>query len=104
MRGGEGRGGEGVKVLPQGLSDGERRNYEQNVQDAVSVFPRLPTGLDVNVRFTRCACGGGLVRDAWPVYLSLGALRRLFGVCLALAFLAVSLALSSPQKVECLIC
>ena len=35
------------------LSDGERANYEQNVQDAVSIFPRLQTGLDVNVKFSR---------------------------------------------------
>ena len=37
----------------QDLSNGERANYEQNVQDAVSVFPKLQTGLDVNVKFNR---------------------------------------------------
>lgn len=35
------------------LTDGERANYEQNVQDAMSIFPKLQTGLDVNVRFNR---------------------------------------------------
>ena len=35
------------------LSDGERANYEQNIQDAMAVFPNLQTGLDVNVKFNR---------------------------------------------------
>lgn len=38
------------------LSDGERANYEQNVQDAMSIFPKLQTGLDVNVKFNRYTC------------------------------------------------
>jgi hypothetical protein len=29
----------------------EQFNYEQNMQDAITIFPRLLTGLDVNVRF-----------------------------------------------------
>ena len=37
----------------QELSNGERANYEQNVQDAMAVFPKLQTGLDVNVKFNR---------------------------------------------------
>ena len=35
------------------VSDGERANYEQNIQDAMSIFPNLHTGLDVNVKFNR---------------------------------------------------
>ena len=37
----------------QDLANGERANYEQNVQDAMAVFPKLQTGLDVNVKFNR---------------------------------------------------
>ena len=35
------------------LTPGERANYEQNIQDAMAVFPNLQTGLDVNVKFNR---------------------------------------------------
>ena len=35
------------------VSLGERANYEQNIQDAMTVFPNLQTGLDVNVKFNR---------------------------------------------------
>lgn len=35
------------------MSEVEVGNYEQNMQDAISVFPRLLTGLDVNVKFDR---------------------------------------------------
>lgn len=28
-------------------------NYQQNMQDAMAVFPKLQTGLDVNVKFNR---------------------------------------------------
>lgn len=35
------------------FTTGERANYEQNIQDAMAVFPNLQTGLDVNVRFNR---------------------------------------------------
>ncbi len=37
----------------QDLTEGERANYEQNIQDAMSVIPKLQTGLDVNVKFNR---------------------------------------------------
>ena len=37
----------------QDLTAGETANYEQNVQDAMAVFPKLQTGLDVNVTFNR---------------------------------------------------
>ena len=37
----------------QDLDIDQRTNYEQNMTDAVSVFPRLLTGLDVNVKFGR---------------------------------------------------
>ncbi|XP_019848833.1 PREDICTED: ubiquitin carboxyl-terminal hydrolase MINDY-2-like isoform X2 [Amphimedon queenslandica] len=36
---------------PNDLSETEVTNYEQNVGDAISVFPRLLTGLDINVKF-----------------------------------------------------
>ena len=35
------------------LTAGERANYEQNIQDAMAVFPNLQTGLDVNIKFNR---------------------------------------------------
>ena len=44
------------------LTDGEKANLEQNLQDTVAIFPKLQTGLDVNVKFSRyvvCVCGGG---------------------------------------------
>ncbi|CAI8009348.1 Ubiquitin carboxyl-terminal hydrolase MINDY-1 [Geodia barretti] len=40
-----------IENMPQDLSEGERANYEQNIQDAMASFPKLQTGLDVNVRF-----------------------------------------------------
>ena len=39
------------------VSLGERANYEQNIQDAMAIFPNLQTGLDVNVKFHRYVCG-----------------------------------------------
>ena len=43
-----------IKVcLMQDLDVDQRTNYEQNMTDAVSVFPRLLTGLDMNVKFGR---------------------------------------------------
>ena len=36
----------------QNLPQGEQANWEQNVNDAIAVFHKLQTGLDVNVRFT----------------------------------------------------
>lgn len=35
------------------LSDGEKANLEQNIQDTMAIFPKLQTGLDVNVKFNR---------------------------------------------------
>jgi hypothetical protein len=35
----------------QKLSDEDRVNYEQNVQDALAVLDKLKTGLDVNLKF-----------------------------------------------------
>ena len=35
------------------LTDGEKANLEQNIQDTVAIFPKLQTGLDVNVKFSR---------------------------------------------------
>ena len=36
----------------QGMTASSRLNFEQNMQDAMAVMPRLQTGLDVNVKFT----------------------------------------------------
>ena len=36
------------------LSDGEKANLEHIFQDTMAIFPKLQTGLDVNVRFNRC--------------------------------------------------
>ncbi|BFZ15787.1 hypothetical protein BsWGS_18826 [Bradybaena similaris] len=38
--------------MPQNLSETTQANYEQNMQDAMSVMYKLQTGLDVNVKFT----------------------------------------------------
>lgn len=38
-------------TMPDDLPDDERLNYEQNISDAIEVFPSLQTGLDVNVKF-----------------------------------------------------
>lgn len=40
-----------LSAVPQNIVDEERANYEQNFQDAMSVLPKLATGLDVNVKF-----------------------------------------------------
>ena len=37
----------------QELSEGEKANLERNILDTMTIFPRLPTGLDVNVHFDR---------------------------------------------------
>lgn len=34
------------------MTEPGKLNYEQNLQDAMQVLPRLPNGLDVNVKFT----------------------------------------------------
>ncbi|XP_066996864.2 ubiquitin carboxyl-terminal hydrolase MINDY-2 isoform X2 [Anabrus simplex] len=41
-----------VDNVPKGLGTATVLNYEQNMHDAISVLPHLPTGLDVNVKFT----------------------------------------------------
>ncbi|XP_067654305.1 ubiquitin carboxyl-terminal hydrolase MINDY-1-like [Haliotis asinina] len=38
--------------MPENLSESVRANYEQNMQDAMSVMYKLQTGLDVNVKFS----------------------------------------------------
>ncbi|KAM7054233.1 ubiquitin carboxyl-terminal hydrolase MINDY-1 [Molossus nigricans] len=41
-----------LSIKPQEKSEGLQLNFQQNVDDAMSVLPKLATGLDVNVRFT----------------------------------------------------
>jgi len=41
------------KNRTQEMSEGEKANLERNILDTMSIFPKLPTGLDVNVRFNR---------------------------------------------------
>ena len=43
-------------LFVQNLPESVKLNYEQNFQDAMSILPRLTTGLDVNVRFTGFVC------------------------------------------------
>jgi len=38
--------------VPANLDGEVRLNYEQNMNDAMAVLPKLQTGLDVNVKFT----------------------------------------------------
>lgn len=35
------------------LTDWEKANLEHNIQDTMAIFPKLQTGLDVNVKFNR---------------------------------------------------
>ena len=42
-----------VGVYMKELEADERSNYEQNLMDAMAVFPKLLTGLDINVKFDR---------------------------------------------------
>jgi len=37
--------------IPSDLSEESKLNYEQNMTDAMAVFPKLQTGIDVNVQF-----------------------------------------------------
>ena len=37
----------------QHISEAEKVNYEQALQDALLIFPKLQTGIDVNVSFSR---------------------------------------------------
>ncbi|XP_066233527.1 ubiquitin carboxyl-terminal hydrolase MINDY-1 [Saccopteryx leptura] len=41
-----------LSIKPQEMSEGLQLNFQQNVDDAMTVLPKLATGLDVNVRFT----------------------------------------------------
>uniref|UniRef100_A0A8C8RQX9 Ubiquitin carboxyl-terminal hydrolase n=1 Tax=Pelusios castaneus TaxID=367368 RepID=A0A8C8RQX9_9SAUR len=41
-----------LSIKPQEKSEGLQLNFQQNVNDAMMVLPKLSTGLDVNVRFT----------------------------------------------------
>ncbi|KAK9527084.1 hypothetical protein VZT92_015746 [Zoarces viviparus] len=41
-----------LSVTPREKTDGMELNFQQNMGDAMSVLPKLSTGLDVNVRFT----------------------------------------------------
>lgn len=41
-----------LSITPQEKSEGLQLNFQQNVDDAMTVLPKLATGLDVNVRFT----------------------------------------------------
>lgn len=41
-----------LSIKPQEKSEGLQLNFQQNVGDAMTVLPKLATGLDVNVRFT----------------------------------------------------
>ncbi|XP_076330301.1 ubiquitin carboxyl-terminal hydrolase MINDY-2-like isoform X1 [Tachypleus tridentatus] len=41
-----------LENMPKNISEGAQLNYEQNMHDAMSILPKLQTGLDVNVRFT----------------------------------------------------
>ena len=37
--------------IPSDLTDEENLNYQQNMSDAIQVFSKLQTGIDVNVQF-----------------------------------------------------
>lgn len=39
------------ETMPDDLPEDEKLNYEQNISDAIEVFPNLQTGLDVNMKF-----------------------------------------------------
>ncbi|XP_069807372.1 ubiquitin carboxyl-terminal hydrolase MINDY-1 isoform X2 [Dendropsophus ebraccatus] len=41
-----------LSIQPQENSEALQLNFQQNVNDAMTVLPKLSTGLDVNVRFT----------------------------------------------------
>lgn len=41
-----------LSIKPQEQSEGLQLNFQQNVNDAMMVLPKMSTGLDVNVRFT----------------------------------------------------
>lgn len=41
-----------LEAKPKDISEAQRLNYEQNMNDAMAVLHKLQTGLDVNVKFT----------------------------------------------------
>ncbi|XP_028820629.1 ubiquitin carboxyl-terminal hydrolase MINDY-1 [Denticeps clupeoides] len=41
-----------LSVTPRQTAEGMELNFQQNMNDAMAVLPKLSTGLDVNVRFT----------------------------------------------------
>ncbi|XP_033114369.1 ubiquitin carboxyl-terminal hydrolase MINDY-2-like [Anneissia japonica] len=41
-----------LEYVPKDASNDMQRNYEQNMDDAMAILPKLQTGLDVNVKFT----------------------------------------------------
>ncbi|UYV80552.1 FAM63B [Cordylochernes scorpioides] len=41
-----------LENIPRNIPEAAQLNYEQNMQDAIAILPKLQTGLDVNVRFT----------------------------------------------------
>ncbi|XP_046859139.1 ubiquitin carboxyl-terminal hydrolase MINDY-1-like [Xenia sp. Carnegie-2017] len=41
-----------LEEIPKNMNEAAQRNFEQNMQDALSILPKLTTGLDVNVKFT----------------------------------------------------
>ncbi|NWH21570.1 MINY1 hydrolase, partial [Grus americana] len=41
-----------LSTQPQERSEGLQLNFQQNINDTMTVLPKLSTGLDVNVRFT----------------------------------------------------
>nr|XP_002126602.3 ubiquitin carboxyl-terminal hydrolase MINDY-2 [Ciona intestinalis] len=45
-------GGLIFESMPEHLDDGEKLNYEQNMSDAMTIIPKLQTGIDVNIQFT----------------------------------------------------
>ncbi|NXV60877.1 MINY1 hydrolase, partial [Molothrus ater] len=55
--GGPGLGWDGIRncilaTQPRDTSEGLQLNFQQNINDTMTVLPKLSTGLDVNVRFT----------------------------------------------------
>lgn len=41
-----------LESVPKNLSESQKLDYDHNVQDAIAMFPKLQTGLDVNVKFS----------------------------------------------------
>ena len=40
-----------LEDMPSDLSEEARSNYEQNIFDAMQIFPKLMTGIDVNIQY-----------------------------------------------------